>query len=603
MLVTACGHLWALCKHKLTTSCIFELPEQDANAVSDQPAIQARVPSFTLQRSPRPRIHTLSSSQVRPRIRTLTSMSNTSAKSVDLTPNPRLTISGHRNKVFGIAYLPGEERLVTCSEDGTVRIWNMENGEQEGMAMEHIGCVYGLTATRDGKRILSGGDDKVLRAITEWCGHEAAVCCIVMAPNDELVASGDHGGRIVIREMNLKDDGRIKHALDTGPRSVSSICFSPDGTKLVSGHFDAKIRVFDVDNGDLILGPIEGHTFYVNSVVWSLDGTRLFTASLDRSIRFWDSETGEAIGDPLTCHTAFVTSISLSPDGAKLASASSDKTVHFWDTDSGDPIGEPLQHEDMVLAVKFSQSGEFVACGENNGKVSIWCVPWWDDSKKEANKSLLDLPAVTAPRYIAGDVGRHQDYLDPPATRRPSPSRARVQTTRATNDPSRTHRSPFSWRMWRKLLHLLFGRSHSQPGRAEVTTVYPGFATQHIYVASRDGESTPESRTESLPTAPGHYPGFSIMVESVSSTESHNVNQPTPAPPANSEHMQVSCCALFSRRRARSGTVSVLPAIELSERAARTSNPPVPRGVTPSQSTGQNVLDLPAVVEPLSHTR
>jgi hypothetical protein len=32
--------------------------------------------------------------------------------------------------------------------------------------------------------------------------------------------------------------------------------------------------------------------------------------------------------------------------------------------------------------------------------------------------------------------------------------------------------------MWRTLPHLLFGRSHSQPGRAEVTTVYPGFATQ-----------------------------------------------------------------------------------------------------------------------------
>ncbi|KIJ13208.1 hypothetical protein PAXINDRAFT_170653, partial [Paxillus involutus ATCC 200175] len=438
--------------------------------------------------------------------------------------------------------------------------------------------------------------------ITEWRGHEATVCCIAMAPNDELVASGDHEGRIITREMNLKEDGRIKNALDTGPCCVNSICFSPDGTKLVSGD-DVNIRVFDVENGDLILGPIEGHTHFVHSVVWSLNGTRLFTASFDRSIRFWDSETGEAIGDPLTGHAAFIRSMSLSPDGTKLASASIDKTVRFWDTDSGDPIGEPLQHEDFVRAVTFSPSGEFVACGENSGKVLIWRVPWWDDSKKEANKSLLDLPAVTAPRHVAGDVGRHQDYLDLPATRRPSAPRVHLHTTHATEDPSRTQRSPFSWRMWRTLPHLLFGRSHSQPGRAEVTTVYPGFATQRIYVASRDGESTPESRTESLPTAPGHYPGFSIMVESVSSTESHNVNQPNPAPPDNSEHMQVSCCALFSRRRARSGTGSVLPAIELSERAARTSNPPVPRGVTPSQSTGQNVLDLPAVVEPLSTTR
>jgi WD40 repeat protein len=165
-------------------------------------------------------------------------MSNASTKSVDLTPKPRLTISGHtRHTVCGIAYLPGEERLVTCSEDGTVRIWNVENGEQEGMAMEHNGWVYCVAVTRDGKRILSGGDEEVLRVwnaethqpITEWRGHEATVCCIAMAPNDELVASGDHEGRIIIREMNLKEDGRIKHALDTGPRCVNSICFLQTG--------------------------------------------------------------------------------------------------------------------------------------------------------------------------------------------------------------------------------------------------------------------------------------------------------------------------------------------------------------------------------------
>ncbi|KIJ15419.1 hypothetical protein PAXINDRAFT_99601 [Paxillus involutus ATCC 200175] len=183
-----------------------------------------------------------------------------------------------------------------------------------------------------------------------------------------------------------------------------------------------------------------------------------------------------------------------------------------------------------------------------------------------------------------------------PTDRLPSPSHTRLRTTDATDDPSRTQRPAFSWRVWRTLPRQLFGRSHTQPRHAEVTTVYPGFAQPRVYVASRDGESTPESPTEPLPTAPGHYPGFSIIVESVSSTESQNVNLPTPAPP---EHVQASCCALFSRRRARSGTA----AMELSEHAPQTSHPPVSRDVTPSHSTAQNVLDLPAVVEPSSHAR
>ncbi|KAF8837552.1 WD40 repeat-like protein [Paxillus ammoniavirescens] len=103
-------------------------------------------------------------------------MSNSLTKSTDLTPKPLLTISGHEHYVTAIAYLPKEKRLVTCSEDETVRIWNVENGEQEGASMGHDGWARGLAVTKDGKTILSGGKDKLLRIwdvethqpIAEW---------------------------------------------------------------------------------------------------------------------------------------------------------------------------------------------------------------------------------------------------------------------------------------------------------------------------------------------------------------------------------------------------------------------------------------------------
>ncbi|KIJ13695.1 hypothetical protein PAXINDRAFT_13451 [Paxillus involutus ATCC 200175] len=343
-------------------------------------------------------------------------MSGTSKEAVNLSPKPLLTIPGHEGSVRSMAYLPHGGRLVSCSSDGTVRIWDVENGEQEGISMVHDGWIWGLAVTRDGKRILSGGQDEVLRvwdvethqAIAEW-RHEAAIFCVAVSPDDQLLASGDRQGRIVIRETD--ENGQTKHAIETVPGDVNSICFSPDGTKLASGHDDWSIRVFDVENGDLILGPIEGHTKRVNSVVWSFDGSRLFTASGDNSIRFWDAETGETTREPSTGHTQDIITISLSPDGTKLISASSDNTVRFWGTDSGDPIGEPLQHEKGLYAVAFSPSGEFAACSEDSGKISIWRVPWWDDSK-EAHKSLLDLPAVTMSRHVANDLDRQLDYLD-----------------------------------------------------------------------------------------------------------------------------------------------------------------------------------------------
>jgi WD40 repeat protein len=240
-------------------------------------------------------------------------MSKISEKSVDLTAKPLMTMSGHEGHIGKIAYLPGGERIVTCSWDKTVRIWNVETGEQEGTAIEHEDSVDGLAVTRDGKRILSGGIDKRMRVwdvethelIEEWEDDIGSIWCIAMSPDDQLAASGDSSGKVVIRET--KESGEIKHSIDAGS-GVSSLCFSPFGEKLacaVGGSFGegGVIHVYDVESGELVLGPIKGHEDIVECVLWSLDGSQLFSASDDHTIRCWNSDTGESIGDPWKGHS------------------------------------------------------------------------------------------------------------------------------------------------------------------------------------------------------------------------------------------------------------------------------------------------------------
>jgi WD40 repeat protein len=70
----------------------------------------------------------------------------------------------------------------------------------------------------------------------------------------------------------------------------------------------------------------------VTSVAFSPDGHRIVSGSNDLTLRLWDADTGQPIGAPFTGHTNWVTSVAFSPDGQRVVSGSNDATLRFWPT-------------------------------------------------------------------------------------------------------------------------------------------------------------------------------------------------------------------------------------------------------------------------------
>jgi WD40 repeat protein len=108
---------------------------------------------------------------------------------------------------------------------------------------------------------------------------------------------------------------------------VTSVAFSQDGKRIVSGSSDKTIRVWDAETGEVVVGPLEGHTGFVYSVAISQDGKRIVSGSWDQTIRVWDAETGELVVGPLKGQTDAVYSVAFSQDGKRIVSGSSDKTI------------------------------------------------------------------------------------------------------------------------------------------------------------------------------------------------------------------------------------------------------------------------------------
>jgi WD40 repeat protein len=120
-------------------------------------------------------------------------------------------------------------------------------------------------------------------------------------------------------------------------------------------------------------GPLQGHTSWVTSVAFSPDGRRIVSGSDDNSLRLWDATSGKPIGPPLQGHTGWVTSVAFSPDGRRIVSGSWDNSLRLWDTASGKPIGPPLQgHTNSVTSVAFSPDGRRIVSGSADNSLRLW---------------------------------------------------------------------------------------------------------------------------------------------------------------------------------------------------------------------------------------
>ena len=340
-------------------------------------------------------------------------------------PQPHLVISAHNGINRRAAYL-SDGRVVASSDSRTAKVWNVENGEQEGTSMEHEGKLCSLAVVWDGTKLVTGG---VTGNITVWnvesqeivekWTHPQSWPEIAVSPDDRPVAVGNLA--VAIYTMEGRQVNGSIWVGDTG----QSMCFSPNGKKFACAAGE-DVRVYGVVSGTLILGPLRGHQDPVCWVLWSRDGSRLFSCSSDETIRCWNTDTGEQIGHPWTGHANNIHSLSLSPDGSILASASRDHTVGFWDVTTGQPIGRHLQHDKRVKDVRFSPSGEFVVSAGGDGNIYLWRVPWMNSVEARVRTLHQTHLSIHTHRFLSPS---NRQALPPISTRRATACTLRKRPT------------------------------------------------------------------------------------------------------------------------------------------------------------------------------
>ncbi|GCA83027.1 protein TolB [Microcystis aeruginosa NIES-2522] len=287
-------------------------------------------------------------------------------------------LEGHHGNVISVNFSPDGKTLVSGSDDNTIKLWNVETGQEIRTLKGHHGNVTSVNFSPDGKTLVSGSWDRTIKLwnvetgqeIRTLKGHDSDVESFNFSPDGKTLVSGSWDGTIKLWNGSTGQEIRTLKGHDS---DVESFNFSPDGKTLVSGSGDKTIRFWNGSTGQEIR-ILKWHDGNVESFNFSPDGKTLVSGSGDKTIRFWNGSTGQEIRI-LKWHDGNVISVvNFSPDGKTLVSGSYDKTIKLWDVETGQEIRTLKGHDEPVNSVNFSPDGKTLVSGSGDKTIKLWNV-------------------------------------------------------------------------------------------------------------------------------------------------------------------------------------------------------------------------------------
>jgi WD40 repeat protein len=154
---------------------------------------------------------------------------------------PCRKFEAHTQALTGVIHLPGEHRMMTCSYDGSLRVWDLQNGKQIGNDWrDGESDINTIALSPDGKSVASGSHDGAVRlwdvetgkVLAKWTGHENMVLSACWSRDGGLVASGSSDGTARVWDV---ESGKTVLVIETGLSTVGAIIYLPDTTMIATG--------------------------------------------------------------------------------------------------------------------------------------------------------------------------------------------------------------------------------------------------------------------------------------------------------------------------------------------------------------------------------
>uniref|UniRef100_A0A3B4AJJ7 Striatin-3 n=1 Tax=Periophthalmus magnuspinnatus TaxID=409849 RepID=A0A3B4AJJ7_9GOBI len=210
---------------------------------------------------------------------------------------------GHSDAVWGLAFSGIKNRLLSCSADGTVKLWNPQ---------ERAPCVCTFNADRE-----HGTPTSV-----DFNGTDPA----------HMVASFSSGD-VVLYDLETSQSALVlKGQGDSGMNHINRVVSHPTLPVTITAHEDRNIKFFDNKSGKMIHSMV-AHLDAVTSLAVDPNGIYLMSGSHDCSVRLWTLDSKTCVQE-ITAHRKkseeAIYDVTFHPSKAYIASAGADALARVY---------------------------------------------------------------------------------------------------------------------------------------------------------------------------------------------------------------------------------------------------------------------------------
>ncbi|XP_015277307.1 PREDICTED: striatin-3 isoform X3 [Gekko japonicus] len=210
------------------------------------------------------------------------------------------TLIAHADAVWGLAYSGVKNHLLSCSADGTVRLWNPP---------EKVPCI----CTYNGNR------EYGIPTSIDFIGCDPA----------HMVTSFSTGNTVIYDLETSQSLVMLSSQTDSGLQSnshINRVVSHPTLPVTITAHEDRHIKFFDNKTGKMIHSMV-AHLDAVTSLAVDPNGIYLMSGSHDCSIRLWNLDSKTCVQE-ITAHRKkldeSIYDVAFHPSKAYIASAGAD---------------------------------------------------------------------------------------------------------------------------------------------------------------------------------------------------------------------------------------------------------------------------------------